>query len=253
MTRALERVLFDRDESEVVRVPLHPTMHFASSYPLRRPNYPRSEKRSLLAGLPEVRGIARPQRWHPILDMAASSPALRASAREAVTLTELRADILRCISVALDALPSDGSDASTQGRCAILSAAGILEIHISASLRAVRDQLLTAAQSGQPVDASKYFKAMLAVEEGSSEFMGSELAALRNIEDMQLTGLIWGDSGAPPRAARSRNRGKNQRKNAGSSSSQASSSEITTGPRNQQQGRSKGQSPQRNGGTGPQK
>ena len=193
MTRALQRVLFGQDDPEVAQVSLHPMMHFATQYPLRRPSYPRSEKRSLLAGLPEVRGVARPQRWHPVLDAAASTPALRAAAKEATVLSELRSDILRCLSIVMDALPGNEGDAPTHAMCAVLAAAGILEIHISASLRATRDQLLTAAQSGQPMEASKYFKAMLSVEDGSSEFIGSELSALRNIEDLQLTGLVRGE------------------------------------------------------------
>ena len=141
-----------------------------------------------------------------------------------------------------------------QGVCAVLAAASIVEIHVASSLRTVRDQLLTAAQSGKPMEASKYFKALLAVEDGSLEFLGNELSALRNVEDLQLTGLVRADSGAPPRASRARNRGGGPRPNGSTSAAgQQSLAEVSSGPRAQQRGRGKGQSPQRDGGAGPQK
>ena len=112
---------------------------------------------------------------------------------------------------------------------------------------------MTAAQSGQPMEASKYFKAMLLVEEGSSEFIGSELSALHNIKDLQLTGLVRGDLGSAPRAGRNRNWGKNTKKESGVPASHAESSEVAVGQHVTQQGRSKGQSPHRDGGAGPRK
>ena len=189
-----------------------------------------------------------------MLEQAATTPALRAAAKEAVILTELRSEVFRCLSLALNHHPVLEDGPPTQGVCAVLAAASIVEIHVASLLRTVRDQLLAAAQSGKPMEASKYFKALLAVEDGSSEFLGSELSALCNIEDLQLTGLVRADSGAPPRTSRVRNRGNGSRSNgATTAASQQSLTEVSSGPHSQQRGCGKGQSPQRDGGAGPQK
>ena len=201
-----------------------------------------------MAGLPEIRSVARPQRWHPILEAAASQAPLRAAAKEALALTELRADVMRCLSVALDSIPTMDDRTATEGMCAVLAAASLVEIYVSSALRSTQEQLLQAAQAAPPMEASKYFSAMLSQEEDSAEFIGSKLSAFRSIEELQLTGLVKPDSPPSARSQKQWNKqNKGKPKHSGDSSAQA---EVSVGPCADLRGRSKGQSSQPTGGAG---
>ena len=88
MTRALNKVLFNAQEDQGSR-PLNPMMVFARKYPLRRPKLDKSYRRAILAGFPEVEGIAPVQEWHPVLLHHATNEAPKLLAREARTAAEL--------------------------------------------------------------------------------------------------------------------------------------------------------------------
>ena len=222
----------------------------------------RAERRSVLAGIPEVTEVARPQTWHPVLEAAAAQPQLKAAAKAASDLTELRSDVFRCLSVALDAMPGSTDGEQGEGVYALLSAASALEIHVNVAVRVVRDQLLKAAQAAPPMEASKYFSAVLAQDDGSAEPLGSELSSLSSVEDMQFTGFLRADSAsaghATGRSRRSRGRGGGSNSSNGQGrgrspgrAEQAPHGEISAGPRVQSRGRGKGQSPGQGNGAGP--
>ena len=192
MTRTLNKVLYDAQEDFRTK-PLNSLMGFAQQYPLRRPKIDKSSRKALLSGFPEVEDVAPPQEWHPVLFHHASDEVSKFMAKEARSATELRSDVMRCLSLALDDLPDSIDGVQSPASYAILAAASLVEIHTHQQIRSARTHLLARAYSGKAMPASKYYSAVFSRDDHEGEYIGDEVSSLSSIEDLQLTGLVKPD------------------------------------------------------------